>query len=596
MREITVPVLIVGGGGAGMTSSILLSDLGIRSLLVERRPDTSELPKAHILNQPTMEILCRAGVAGDVYQRSTPIDNMSRVEWRTSLTGATPLHGREIGAIDSWGGGRLLDEYVAASPCLNTNLPQLRLEPILRRHAEERAPDAVRFGHEVTGLTQDADRVRATIVDHDSGEEYVVVAQYMLGADAGRTVNAAIGVAMEGERDLADMVSTHFSADLSPWIEDDRIIIHCFINPDGAGSIGSGVLVKMGPERWDRHSEEWVFHCAVLPNDPSQFDTDTMLLRLRNALGIPDFDPTIHKVSHWRVEGVLADRYREGRVFILGDAAHRHPPTTGLGLNTAIQDAANLAWKLALVLRGQAPARLLETYEAERRAAGAQAVHRAMTTFMLHANIDAAIGLHPEQSVDEGWTAITGLYEQSPAGEERRAAVAAAIANETNEFSAHGVELGPVYVQGAIAGDDAPLQQLDDPVHDYQATTRPGHRVPHAWLERDGSDPTSTLDLPGSGRFVLITGSDDEGWQQAAAGLDLDVQVARIGGTGGWRDRTGAWAAQREVDDSGAVLVRPDGRVAWRAMTAPDDHSGALRAGLTAASIIPAAHTRTRQP
>jgi 2,4-dichlorophenol 6-monooxygenase len=560
-----------------MTLSLLLSRLGVEHLLVERWPQTSELPKALILNQPTMEVFRRVGIAEDVYAKSTPRELMSRVQWSTSLTGPTDLHGRVIGGIDSWGGGKNIARYEQASPCTVTNLPQLRLEPILKAFADEAGPGRVRFGHELVRFEQSADGVTAVV--HGPEGEYEVTADYLIGADAGRTVGPAVGIEMHGERDLVDMVSTHFTADLSPWMDDDRTIINFYINPDGTGSMGSGVLVKMGPERWDRHSEEWVCHCAVLPDDPSQFDAETMLLRLRNALGLPDFSPHIHKVSHWRVEGVVADRYRVGRVLILGDAAHRHPPTSGLGLNTAIQDAANLAWKLAAVTSGNATDALLDTYEAERRPVGELVVQRALTTFMLHQQIDAAIGLSPEQSPEEGWQTLAALFADSADGEARRKQVGTQIEQESNEFAELGVELVHFYPQGALVHDRTPPQELEDPVHDYQPTTRPGHRVPHAWLERPDGERVSTLDLPGAGRFVLIVGAGGEAWRTAATSLGRGLDVVAVGGE--YTDLWGDWARQREVDSEGAVLIRPDGRVGWRSLHAVEDPRAALDEALT---------------
>src|ERR1700758_1053437 len=161
--SIEVPVLIVGGGAAGLASSLLLSRFGVETLLVERRPASSELPKAHILNQRTMEIFDIVGLADEVYEHGSSLEAMGRVAWYTSLAGPTPLHGRELAWRDAWGGGADAERYARVSRFRHTNLPQMRLEPILRRRADERAPGRVRFNHELVELTQDADGVTGRV-------------------------------------------------------------------------------------------------------------------------------------------------------------------------------------------------------------------------------------------------------------------------------------------------------------------------------------------------------------------------------------------------------------------------------------------------
>ena len=254
--SVDVPVLIVGGGAAGLASSLLLSRLGVETLLVERRPASSELPKAHILNQRTMEILDIVGLTDEVYEQGSPIEAMGRVAWYTSLAGPTRLHGRELAWRDAWGGGADADRYARVSRFRHTNLPQMRLEPILRRRAEERAPGRVRFSHELLELTQDGDGVSGRVREVGTGREYTVRAQYALGADGGRTVGRTIGAKLEGQVGLVDMVSTHVVADLSKLGIDPRVSIFWFVNPDTHGSIGSGVLIKMGGHGWGPSADD----------------------------------------------------------------------------------------------------------------------------------------------------------------------------------------------------------------------------------------------------------------------------------------------------------------------------------------------------
>ncbi len=360
MKTIETPVLICGGGGSGLSLSIFLSAQGVKSLLVERHDTTSHLPKAHYLNQRTMEIFREYGIADTVYQRGTKFENMHQVHWLTSLGGDGPLDRKTIYRMDAFGGGALYDTYTADSPVLSANLPLLRLEPVLREFAEKAELGDVRFSNELLDFTQDADGVTSTIKDLKSGETYQVRSQYLVGADRGRTIGPKIGIELQGPTNLVDMVSTHFTADLSAYITDDAPLIRWFINPEGGGGWASGAMVAMGPDQYDRHSPEWVFHFAFRPDDP-EFDETLIVPRIRALLKLPDLDIKVHRVSHWIVESILASKYGEGRIAVIGDAAHRHPPTTGLGLNSGIQDAHNLAWKLAALVKGQAGAALLDT-------------------------------------------------------------------------------------------------------------------------------------------------------------------------------------------------------------------------------------------
>jgi 2,4-dichlorophenol 6-monooxygenase len=578
MSTITVPVLIVGGGGCGLTSSIFLSDLGVDHLLVERHAGTSHLPKAHYLNQRTMEIFRQHGIAESLYAVGTPIEYFGKVRWLTSLAGDGPLDARTIFEMDAFGGGTLRARYEQDSPGPSCNYPQLRLEPLLRRHAEARAPGRILYHHELVEWSEDADGVTAVVKNRDSDETFTVEADYLIAADGGKTVGPGLGVEMQGPRGLLDMVATHFSADLSQWW-DESCLITWFLNPRGEGSWGSGAMVPMGPT-WGKASEEWVLYFAFRPDDPERFDEAAIVPRMRDLLNLPDLDPTVHRVSHWELEGVLADRYRVGRIFLAGDAAHRHPPTTGLGLNTAIQDAHNLAWKLAAVVGGTAGPALLDSYEPERQPIGMRNVDWALFTFLNHLVIDAGMGLIPGAPAEVQIAALEGYFAESPMGETRRARAAEVIATQRTEFQAHDLEIGFSYADGALVPDGSEAPPRDPMGSVYHPTTRPGHRLPHAWLEHRG-ERLSTHDLTGaSARFALLTGPAGEAWcasaAQVADKLGVPILAARIGGGGDYSDPTGTWEALRQIGDDGAVLVRPDNHVAYRSAGPVDDPATAL--------------------
>jgi 2,4-dichlorophenol 6-monooxygenase len=575
MGAIEVPVLIVGGGGCGLSASIFLSDHGVGHLLVERHADTSKLPKAHYLNQRTMEIFRQHGLDGAVVEQGAPLEKFGKVRWQTSLTGDGPLDRRVIHEMDAFGGGALRETYAAAGPILPIKLPQLRLEPILRRQAERRNPGRILFGHEMTSFCDDGDRVIAEVRDVETGEITTVAARYVVAADGGRTVGAALGVEMQGVHGMADVTTAYFAADLSAWWHEGTIITW-FVNPYRPDL--SSTLLEMGPT-WGKGCEEWGLHFAL--GDADRSDEQAVVSRIREVLGLPGLDLILHKVTRWTVEGVLADRYRDGRVLLVGDAVHRQPPTTGLGLNGGIQDAHNLAWKLAAVLTGRAHDTLLDTYEAERRPLGEHNVGWGLSTWFHHKMIgDAAIGLGVHVPPERRASAFSAYFDPSPVGRAVRARAAEIFRTHRAECQAHDLEIGFAYEAGAVVADGGQAPPRAPMGDVYHPTTRPGHLLPHAWIERDGRR-LSTHDLTGAGTgFALLTGPAGTPWCEAAAQVaekfSIPITTARIGNGAEWTDIDGGWAAVRQITGEGALLVRPDNHVAWRSVRGSENPASVL--------------------
>lgn len=296
----------------------------------------------------------------------------------------------------------------------------------------------------------------------------------------------------------------------------------------------------------------------------------------------------VRKISHWIIERVIADKYREGRVFIAGDAAHRRPPTTGLGLNTSIEDALNLAWKLAMVLNGKASTQLLDTYETERRPVGKRNCDWGLLTFQNSSVINAALGLTPGRK-DANQKRFELLFEDSERGATLHAQVKYMIESQKIEFSAHDIELGFKYDRGCFVADGSDAPRIDPLGQEYIPCTRPGHRLPHAWLER-GDEVISTHDLVrGLVEWSLITDKDGEEWILAASrvseALGVKINSARVGAPPFLRDYDDQWEKVKGIGRGGAILVRPDNMVAWRSR-GPSSQGGvelelAMRALLT---------------
>lgn len=581
VTTIDTDVLVVGGGGCGLSSSIFLSNLGVDHVLVERHPGTAIWPKAHYLNQRTMEVYRQHGIADAIHEVGCPVE-MFGVRWMTSLGGDGPLDRKLIHRMDAFGANSLREAYEADSPVMATNYPQIRLEPLLRAEAEKRAPGRIHFHHEVRDWEQTDSGVTVTVVNRDTGEDMIVHARYVIAADGGKTVGPREGVEMVGPTNMVDMVSTHFAADLSEYWDDESLLTW-FLNPKGESSWSAGVMTQLGPT-WGRHSEEWAVHFAFRPDDPERFNEQAIIPRIRDLLGIPDLDVKVLEINHWILDRIVADRWRYGNIFLAGDSAHRQPPTTGLGLNTAILDAHNLTWKLAHVLSGAATEGLLDTFETERKPVATDGADWAMMAFGNHALIDASVGLTAGAPLEANVAAFEALFAETMVGAALRAKVGEAINTQRYEFHAHDVELGYSYSVGALVpdGTTAPPRSATGTV--YTPTSRPGHRLPHAWLEKDDIR-VSTHDLAGrNGAFVLITGSHGDAWAHAASvagkSAGVTVNVARVGVD--YDDADGAWAAVGEIGDRGAVLVRPDNHVGWRHLDAAGDPQEALTTALTA--------------
>ena len=575
-------VLIVGGGGAGLTASMLLAREGVEHLLVSARPDTSDLPKAHVLNQKAMEILDDAGVADAIAARSTPAEQMAATAFYAGLTGPEPDYGRRLAHMEAWGAGGNDENWRAASAWPQLNLPQIRLEPLLKKRAEELSPQSIRFGHTLVGLEQDADGVRATVRENATDREYAVRCHYLLGADGGRTVAGSIGIEYEGLGVVTETATLHVSADFSQLAPDPDVLIRWIFSPQSGTLV---VMVPMGPERWGPDSEEWVIHLNYPVDDPRAQSDEKVEADAREALGIPDLPMKIHKITRWSVDAVLASAFRDGRVFLLGDAAHRHPPTGGLGLTSAIHDAQNLCWKLAAVLAGRASPALLDTYEAERRPVDERNCQRSLENAANHFQTGELLGVSPDSEPEQNLEALRRVWSGRDEDAEHRSAALRALRAQSMEFNELNVELGYHYESEAVVPDGTPARTPVDDVRVYEPSTRPGAPLPHAWIDDEDGNRRAIKDLVAPGRFLLIAGEDGDAWCEAARRLadeaELPLDVVRIGHLDGdLYDPRCTWLRHRQIESDGAVLVRPDRFIAWRCPTASDDPQAALAGAL----------------
>lgn len=573
---IETDVLIVGSGPAGAASALALSTYGIPNVVVTKYRWLADTPRAHITNQRTMEVLRDLGVEEEANEKRAHQTLMGNNVFCTSLAG------EELGRLYSWGNhpSRMAD-YTLASPTTICDIPQNLMEPILISNAAARG-SRVRFDSEYLSLTQDADGVTATVRDRLSGEDYQIRAKYLIGADGGRSkVAEDIGLAMEGRMGVAGSMNIVFEADLSRYVAHRPSVLYWVLQPGAnIGGIGMGLVRMVRP--W----HEWLIVWGYDINQPPPDMTNELAVQVaRNLIGDQDIPIRIKSFGLWTVNHMFAKENTRGRVFCMGDAVHRHPPSNGLGSNTSIQDAYNLAWKLAYVLKGKADPSLLASYQVERAPVARQIVERANKSIEEFGPIFESLGLLSTNDPQQMKRNMEARKQATPAAAEQREKLRKAIAFKSYEFNCHGVEMNHRYRSAAVVADGTPEPAWQrDPELYYQATTWPGARLPHLWLEQEGKR-LSTLDVAGKGRFTLLTGIGGEAWVSAAAivasSFGIEIAAYVIGPGRDLIDIFGDWAEMREVGEAGCVLVRPDQHVCFRAAGPSDEARTVLEQALT---------------
>lgn len=574
-KTIEVPVLIVGGGPAGLATSLLLSKYGIRNLLINKYRWTANSPRAHITNQRTMEVFRDAQIEEEVEKLAVPQAFMENNVWATSFAGD------EIARLQAW--GTAVDrksEYEQSSPSSMCNIAQHVMEPIIANEAL-RAGSDMRFNHEFLDFTQDDEGVTARIQDRITNEIYLVRAQYMIGADGARSkVVEQLQLPLKGQHGLGCAVNVWLKADLRKYCEHRPGVLYWIVQPGSDYWVGSGTFICVKP--WD----EWVM---LYMYDPAQGEPDlseeAVIKRAHQVIGDESVPIEILSTSKWQINHIVAEKYGHKRVFCMGNAVHRHPPANGLGTNTSIQDAFNLAWKLALVLKGHAGTGLLESYTQERQPVGQQIVDRAMRSVENMLPIANALGFKPGQSLEDGQAALDLIFGEAENSQQKRAELHQAIQLQNYQFNCNGVQIGQRYQSCAVIADQRPEPKyLQDAELYYQATTWAGARLPHAWLHDRRGRQFSTLDLCGKGQFTLLTGHGGDAWKAAVAEISKEIscpiKVVKIGLGMDYFDTFGDWEALRDIEEQGCVLVRPDHHIAWRMQTLPQAPVAELKTAL----------------
>jgi 2-polyprenyl-6-methoxyphenol hydroxylase-like FAD-dependent oxidoreductase len=527
MADIEVPVLIVGGSLVGMSAALLLGHHGIPTLVVEHHRGTAIHPRAAMITQRTMEVFRTVGVEQIVLKKSD-----EQFVQDGAIMAVETLAGKEL----AWFIANLNEGVRDVSPSSRIFITQSLLEPLLKSRAEELGAQ-LRFSTEMTSFEEDATGVTAQIRERDSGKTSTVRARYMIAADGSHSrIRERLGIRMLGHGVFSKSITIYFRGDVAPLLRERSLSVIYVLN-----STLSGFFRIEKPFTSGFLAVHWLGDVKNPVTDVSKDLTNERALEmLYAALGTRDVPIAIENVMHWDATADTAERFQQGRIFLVGDAAHVMPPSGGFGGNTGVQDAHNIAWKLALVLKGAAGPGLLSTYDPERRPAAAFTVEQAYSRYVTR----------------------SAPYLRSDDMQ--------AIQNDLN------IELGYCYHSSAVIPEDTGNQVPHE--NPRESKGRPGTRAPHVFLQRNG-EKISTLDLFG-GDFVLLAGPAGGAWcengRSAAEQLGIALGIHRIGAEG-LADPSGSFPSAYGITPAGAVLVRPDGFVAWRSR----DATGALSEGLT---------------
>lgn len=554
-EEFDTDVLVVGTGPTGAAAALALATYGVRVRVAAKWNWLANSPRAHITNQRTLEVLRDLGVEQEATSVATPWKLMGDTLFTTSLAGA------EVARLRTWGTGEnRIGDYLQGSPCPLLDIPQPYMEPVLVKNAAARGAE-IAFNTEYVSHVQDATGVTSILRDRLSGHEYSIRSRYLVGADGARSrVVDELDLPIEGTMGRAGTIYTLFKADLTQYVAHRPSILHWIMTPGaGYGEIGMGTFRAIRP--WTEWIAGWGYD---IEGPEPDLRPEAVLPRIREMIGDPHVDVEIQNVTTWQINQAWATQYSKGRVFCGGDAVHRHPPSSGLGSNTSIQDAFNLAWKLAYVIKAWAGPELLETYSHERAPVGQQVVARANQSRVDYGPINEAFRTHGQ--ADAVAAGLAKLNDPTPAGVAVREALIDAIEFKNTEFNAQGTELNQRYESAAVLPDPDAAEErwARDKGLYLQATTRPGAKLPHVWLVNDSGHKVSTLDVTGHGKFSLVTGLSGGAWTSAAHKLDLPFLRTVVVGAERARDSYHDWRRAREVEEAGAILVRPDGYVAWR--------------------------------
>jgi putative polyketide hydroxylase len=546
-------VIVIGAGPVGLVSALQLGRAGIKTLVLERRGTFSVHPKAAGIHARTMEIYRQLGLSDSIRRNSVNYRGTFSVGWMTRLNGI------ELGNITVGATREELDLFESWSPEMLAFCSQDIYEPLFAEALEQYPSVELRMGCAANRIEQDNDSV--TVWYAGEGGEGMARACYVVAADGVRSpTRKLLGITETGLTPFGDSINVVFNADLETHRAGREYGLFWIVNAQTQGAFG-----------WRQRGHLWSYNFeASVGEDPASYTPDRCAEIIRAAAGVSDVEIGIVSILHWKHDQSVTDRWRAGRVFLAGDAAHRFPPHGGFGMNSGVQDSHNLIWKLVGRLRWGAGDHLLDSYERERK----PVAQRNGAQCVLNTRRMAATGW-----MQKGSAALAAI--ETPEGTELRERIRGAIAAQHEQFFSQGQQFGQLYSSAALIDDGTPIDESTVSV--YRPTGRPGARAPHMWLE-GANGRRSTIDLSRGG-FALLAARDGEPWLVAAAGA---VEATNVPLAAFWigspeclqRPVDPCWEDVVGVGPQGAILVRPDGYVGarWRAL--PDNPQSALNTAL----------------
>ncbi|TPV44772.1 FAD-dependent oxidoreductase [Bacillus dicomae] len=520
MKSNDVPVLIVGGGLSGLASALFLAKHNVDYLLIERHPSTAIHPKAGGITFRTMELFRELGLEQRIRSAGKTLENCrGRIAVHT-IAEANEEELSQMRATQYGNDEKLLRKIEEISPSKQTACYQIILEEMMLQEAKKLGGE-LSFYHELVSYEQNEHGVIATIRNRETEEESIIHCDYAIAADGAKSkIREQLGISTEGRGTIGGYyMNIYFEADLSEFIQGDAFGFSMVLHPEVLGA-----LIPVDNER------RWIYHVSYDPlkgEEPEDFTIERCKQIIQTAIGSTNVKSEIVSVLPWEATESTATKFQDNRIFLVGDSAHIMPPTGGFGSNTGIQDAHNLAWKLAAVIKGKANPKLLETYHKER-----YPVAKLTTAY-------ASSLLFRAANREEG-----GL----------------------NKMDGLAVTVGYQYSSDAIIDDSATPHRMDI----VQLNGRPGTRAPHFVGMYEGKE-VSVLDLLGND-FVLLTGAENDSWAESAhtvsAKLGVNIKMYRVGLSGDFIAQEDIFSKLYGIENGGAVLIRPDGFIGWRSAKA----------------------------
>ncbi|MDC2940226.1 FAD-dependent oxidoreductase [Bacillus thuringiensis] len=516
MESNDVPVLIVGGGLSGLASALFLAKHNIEYLLIERHLSTAIHPKAGGITFRTMELFRELGLEQRIRSTGKTLENCrGRIAVHT-IAEANQEELAQMRANQYENDEKLLQKIEEISPSKQTACYQITLEEIMLQEARTLGGE-LSFYHELVSYEQNEQGVIATIRNRETEKESVIHCDYVIAADGAKSkIREQLGISTEGRGTIGGYyMNIYFEADLSEFIQGDAFGFTMVLHPEVLGA-----LIPVDNER------RWIYHVSYDPlkgERPEDFTIERCKQIIQTAIGSTNVEPEIVSVLPWKAAESTATKFQDNRIFLVGDSAHIMPPTGGFGSNTGIQDAHNLAWKLAAVIKGKAKPKLLETYHEERYPVAKLTTDYASSLLFRAANRE------------EG---------------------------SLNNMDGLAVTVGYQYCSEAIIDDSVTPHRMDS----VELNGRPGTRAPHFFGTYDGKE-VSILDLLGND-FVLLTIAENRTWaecvQNVSSTLGINIKFYSVGLSGDFIAQENIFSELYGLSDGGAVLIRPDAFIGWR--------------------------------